>query len=366
MSVDSPSASLPPLYGRWVDALLTAPVPAETHATCDDCAMCAPDGQFPHGSAAYFSPRVKCCSYQPRLANFLVGGALESRDFAFSAGREVLERRIASEIGVTPLGLEQSAPLSVLYESSSGFGRAETLRCPYYVDEAGGRCGIWQHRNAVCTTWFCKHERGGVGLAFWDRLRILLTAVEASLATWCVLESDLGPEAIDLLFGGRAGSGKGRLTAEELDGHPSPLMNSGIWGTWRGREREFFLECSRRVSGLEWEAVERIGGAAVGALARVTQTAFERLRNADLPERLIPGKFNILAITPEAVRVVGYRDSDPLDLDPAILEILPHFDGRTTLDVLGTIQQNLGIRVEEDLVRRLVDFEMLTPPPSAT
>jgi hypothetical protein len=37
--------------------------------------MCDPDGQHPDGSAAYFSPRVKCCSYLPKLPNFLVGRA---------------------------------------------------------------------------------------------------------------------------------------------------------------------------------------------------------------------------------------------------------------------------------------------------
>jgi hypothetical protein len=358
MSIEQPSTVLPPLYARWIDSLLAATVPHESNATCDDCAMCAPE--YPNGNASYFSPRVKCCSYQPRLANFLVGGALADRDFAFSAGRETLEKQIASRVGLTPLGIEPSARIGVLYANSHGFGRAEALLCPYYVDESGGRCGIWRHRNAVCATWFCKHERGAVGQAFWDRLRDLLTVVEVSVATWCVLESDLDPEAIDLLL--RAREKDPSLSPEDLDDRPSPRLSDRMWGSWLGREREFFLECQRRVSTLAWEEVERIGGSSVGALARVTRVAFEKAQSAELPERLVSGRLNIVSITGEAVRVVGYRGTDPLDLDPVILEILPHFDGRPTREVLRTVEEQLGVRVDPDLVRRLADFEILASP----
>src|SRR5713101_6632134 len=171
-----------------MDALLGESVPPESRATCDDCAMCAPEGAA-EPNTLYFSPRVKCCTYQPRLPNFLVGRALEDRDFAFSAGRATVERRIDGGVEVTPLGLEQSAAYGLLYQhGSAGFGHAESMRCPHYIEE-GGRCGIWRHRNSICATWFCKYERGAVGLAFWERLRDLLMAVEKDLAVWCVLES---------------------------------------------------------------------------------------------------------------------------------------------------------------------------------
>jgi hypothetical protein len=361
MSIEQPSAVLPPLYARWIDSLLAAPVPPETRATCDDCAMCAPEDQPPQESALYFSPRIKCCTYQPRLPNYLVGRALEDRDFAFSAGRETLEKRIASRVGLTPLGLEQAARYRLLYaNSSAAFGRTEALGCPHYLDVAGGRCGIWRHRNSVCATWFCKHERGAVGMAFWERLRDLLTAIESSLATWCVLESDLDPKALELVF--RPPGKRESLTPEDLDDKPDPRSDAGLWGNWHGREREFYLECAHRVGLLEWGEVERIGGAQIAALARVTRNAFERLGSDDLPERLIPGKFELLSITGDAVRVATYRGADPLDLDPAILEMLPHFDGRPTPEVLRTIEEDLGLRVERDLILRLADFEILVPP----
>ena len=352
---------LPPLYARWIDVLLESPIPPETRATCEDCAMCAPGGARPEGSSFYFSPRVKCCSYQPRLPNYLVGRALKDRELP-SAGRVALERRIGGGIGVTPLGLNESPKLGVLYaHSQAAFGRAEALRCPHYLDEGGGRCGIWRHRNSVCATWFCKFERGAVGLAFWSRLRDLLLAIEESLALWCVAGSDLDPEAFEVLLLAR-GRGHESITAGELDEVVPPVVARQLWGKWLGREREFYAQSARRVDPLAWDDVERIGGAEVAARARLTRRAFEALLSEGRPTRLTAGPFRVLSTSHEGVRVVGYSGSDPLDLDPAVMEVLPYFDGRPTAEALRAIEKELKVRVEDDLVRKLADFEILVPP----
>jgi len=361
MSIPEATAALPPLYAGWVDALLASPIPAESRATCDDCAMCDPEGRHPDGSAAYFSPRVKCCSYLPKLANFLVGRALEERDLAFSAGRATLEQRIDEGVGVTPLGLAQSPRIGLLYRNSPGaFGRAAALRCPHYLDEGGGRCGIWRSRNAVCATWFCKHDRGALGLAFWNRLRDLLTAVEKALAAWCVLESDLDTQAVDRLYRIAEARDEGRqLTAYDLDERVPPGVGPLLWGSWYGREREFYRECARRVGSLEWPDVLRIGGAHVAFLARVARQAFETLRSEEVPDNLVQGTLHVLSASRDAVRVVGYSGSDPLDLDRDVIEILPFFDGRSTSEVVAGLEREEGVRVEDDLLRRLSDFEIL-------
>ena len=355
------TAVLPPLYARWMDALLGESIPPETRATCEDCAMCAPEGAADEATL-YFSPRVKCCTYQPRLANFLVGRALEDKDFAFSAGRATLERRIAGGVGVTPLGLETSAAYGLLYQhGSEGFGRADSMRCPHYLEEGGGRCGIWRHRNSICATWFCKHERGATGLAFWERLRDLLQAVERDLAAWCVLEAGLNADAIGALFAFRKPEERDSLSVADLDGKADPKVARKLWGAWLGREREFYRECAGRVSPLTWEDVLRISGPVVGAHARVARQAFEALLRDELPERLTTGPFQIVSTGREGVRVVSYSGNDPLDLAPGVLDVLPFFDGRPTAEALGTIRRELGIRVEKDLVRKLADFEILVP-----
>lgn len=361
MSTSDLTAVLPALYARWIDALLAGPIPPETRATCDDCAMCAPGGQHPHGSAFYFSPRVKCCSYQPRLPNYLVGAVLEDTDFAFSAGRETMERRIDEGVAVTPLGLRESARTGLLYDNSpEAFGRAESFRCPHYLEEGGGRCGIWKHRNSVCATYFCKYERGAIGLAFWRRLRDLLIEVEKSLAAWCVLESDMDEAVLGHLFG--ADASRRSLTAAQVDEVPEPEVARQVWGNWLGREREFYRECAKRVVRLDWPDVGRIGGSSVAVHARLTRQAFEALRSEDLPERLTAGAIRVASNARDGVRVIAYSGSDPLDLDPVVMQVLPYFDGRPIRGALASIEKKLGLRVEEDLLRKLADFEILVPP----
>lgn len=357
------TAVLPPLYARWMGALLEEAIPPETRATCDDCAMCAPVGTA-EPATLYFSPRTKCCTYQPRLANFLVGRALADRDFAFSAGRATIDRRIDSGVGVTPLGLETAAAYHLLYgHGSAGFGHAESMRCPHYLEEGGGRCGIWRHRNSICTTWFCKYERGATGLAFWERLRDLLMAVETDVAAWCVLQCGLDADAIGVLFSfRRKPEERERLSSADLDGKADPKAARKLWGTWLGREREFYRECAERVEPLTWKDVLRISGPVVDARARVARQAFETLLREDLPARLTAGPFQIVSSGHEGVRAVSYLGTDPLDLAPAVLEVLPYFDGRPTTEALSAIRRDLGMKVDKDLVRKLADFQLLVPP----
>ncbi len=366
MKAEPITSVLPPLYARWMDAFLQEEIPHETRATCDDCAMCAPPGEEGEekvgGESIYFSPVTKCCTYQPKLANYLVGRALEDEDFAFSAGRKTLEKRIDDGVGVLPLGLAQSAMFDVLYQNGKdAFGLASALRCPHYLEEAGGRCGVWRHRNSICATWFCKHERGVLGLVFWHRMRDLLVAVEKSLSAWCVLESDLEPACLRALFPGLVNPrATPSLTAADIDQRADPETSARLWGHWRGREREFYRQCATRVTPLAWSDVAKIGGSEVAVPARIAQHAFAAMRSEEVPQRLTSAAFHVIGAGAEGVRVVGYSGSDPLDLDSAVLEILPFFDGRPTADVLKAIETKLHVRVEEDLVRRLADFEILT------
>ncbi len=355
------TSSLPPLYARWMDTLHRGPIPAETRATCDDCAMCAPPGAKPD-EAVYFSPRTKCCTYVPTVPNYLVGRALEDDDFAFSAGRATIERRIEEGVGVHPLGVQAPARFSLLYDAGgpAAFGRAETLRCPHYLEEAGGRCGMWKHRSAICATWFCKYERGAVGMFFWDRMRDLLKEVEWALSTWCVLESGLDATTLEFIFPPKSRPGtKAATNAADIDGRPDHPYARKVWGQWLGRERDFYRECGRRVGQLAWEDVARIGGADVALRARMTRQAHGELLSEELPERLSTGKFQIISASREGVRIVGYTPGDALDLPPEILQVLPYFNGQPTREALESIESELDIRVEEDLVRKLADFQIL-------
>ena len=145
---------LPDLYSRWVTDWLGAPPPEEPLATCADCAMCVKgDGRTPTASY-FFEPEMKCCVYQPSLPNFLAGR---------SVGVDTVRARIEAGIGVGPLVLERPPSYDLVHRHTiNAAGRTKALRCPHFVT-ADGTCGIWENRDALCATWFCRHVRGRTG-----------------------------------------------------------------------------------------------------------------------------------------------------------------------------------------------------------
>jgi hypothetical protein len=294
-----------------------------------------PDKAQPAAAAPFYNPSTKCCTYLPALPNFLVGRMLADDSAEFARGRATLETRLAEGIAVTPVGIGRSADYELLYATSgkSFFGRDRSMRCPHYLDAGGGQCGIWRHRAAVCATWFCKYVRGAVGQRFWQSLHQLLSAVERELSLWCALE--LG-----------ADSDAGRLT----------------FGDWSGRERRFFQECARLVEGLRWRHVERICGPEVRALTKLTREAFGTLRSRAIPRRLRVGSFKVIDPRQRSSIVEGYDGGDRLALPNRLLDALHYFDGSTSMThVLRTIRAETGLAIERDLVRLLVDFEILIP-----
>src|SRR4051794_4988796 len=143
--------------------------------------MCAPPDVAAPAGVDYFRPDTKCCTYHPTLANYLVGAVL--RDDSLAEGRQRLREKIAGGIGVTPRFLATPRKYRLLWDASRerAFGRSLSLRCPYYVED-GGRCAIWRHREADCSTFFCKHGAGADGKIFWRALGAYLTGVELALS----------------------------------------------------------------------------------------------------------------------------------------------------------------------------------------
>ena len=194
------SASLPPLYAGWVDQLLDGPIPAETNATCHDCAMLLTEGErrTPLAESEY-NPDTKCCTYLPELWNFLVGGVLLESHADAERGRATVEARIDRGAQVTPLGLGKSRTFGLLYKTGGAdtFGQSRHMRCPHYLHDEGGLCGVWRNRESTCATWFCKHLRGAVGQTFWSHLHQLLRTAERTLAGWALVQLGLDGSSLD-------------------------------------------------------------------------------------------------------------------------------------------------------------------------
>lgn len=336
---------LPPRYADWITNLLGGTLPEEQVATCHSCVMQA--GEAPEGYR--FRADAKCCTYVPALPNFLVGAAL--RELPPGPARSSLERRMAEPAVCTPHGLDVAEDQRRRYlaiVTAETFGRAPDLRCPHYLAESGGQCGLWAHRNGVCATWFCKHERGAAGQRFWQALEVLLTLIERELSHWC---------ACQLLY----------RTAP-----PGPVRADDElpeWAAWAPHAEDYYRRAAALVDELDWSAVQAIAGPELIPAAAHLHAAYAALQPLAAPRPagliqirrpLVPGHVRVSHRDPTSTRVVTYSDSDPLELPTAIVDLLPRFDGRATDLVLAELADE-GVVLSPELLARLLDFEVLQP-----
>jgi hypothetical protein len=352
---------LPSPYASWLAELWPAGIPRESRATCDPCVMCNATGT-PQTSATLFRADTKCCTRLPLLPNFLVGACLlDTTTPRAQRGRRTVIERIERDASATPLALRPSAPDELMHRAldRNVLGASRAMRCPHYLDEDGGVCGIWRHRNAACATWFCKHERGMVGREFWRDVQQLLAAIEHELSAWCALELGCDPSALQAALDLHAEKLE-VLAARDLSLRFDAERSRRLWGTWCDRKVAFYEQCAVLVRALGWEDVLRVTGPVVRARVAIAAAAYERLvAPGPLPERLLEHGF--VVVQPAGggrARVSLFHETDPIEISERLLGVLHYFDGRRTADALADIARR-GISLEPSLVRRLVDFGVL-------
>ena len=328
--------SLPPLYETWVTQLLGAAPPSEPRSTCATCAMVArgPQAEDP---GPHFLPEVKCCQFLPRLPNFLVGRIL--RDPELPPGLASIRARIADPTIANATGLGCTTEYADAFEAAKNdgrFGQVLDLRCPHYLPDSG-HCGIWAHRESVCTTWFCKHSHGARSRHFWHTLQQLLRAAEDALARWCA--QGLGADA--------------------------------NWSTWAHQREAYYEACARRVEDLDWRDVQRIGGFELRFRARLLKEAWAGLQERGVPPVLVAGRIRAIPLPTGGYRVWGYSQYDPSDLPAEVVGLLSRFNGRTVEEVLregdvGDTDGPLsGLVLDEAMLEHLFEARILDLPPEA-
>lgn len=350
------SATLPRLTAKWIDGVLRGrQIPAETEATCDACAMVPSVGGPP--VTRPYNPHTKCCTYTPELPNYLVGAVLVDEDSDAQRGRATLEERLRQKQGVSPLMVRGSPLQEVMYRfgSARGFGTTAALLCPYYSD---GRCSIWSYRNGVCSTWFCRHRRGFVGAQFWDSARRLITAVEHTLARWCLIELDVPSEALDRLFPANGPKERTTLSPGDL-GVVDAAEYEALWGRWHTREREFFTACARLVDGLSWDDVRRIGGPELSIDERLLEAAFEKLGTDTLPSRCGVNAFSVVRMGPSSCWIAGIVPNSFVELPHSVVAALDRFGGHETHDALAHIATETGHHISRHVLRKMIDIGVL-------
>src|SRR5262249_44585363 len=162
------------------------------------------------------------------------------------------------------------AKYDLLYQSARGaFGRSAALRCPYYA-EAAGACTIWRYREAVCSTYFCKHVAGADGQKLWGSIKAYVSLVERQLSRWALLQ--LAP---DLVYGTLDAPARpaGTLGLEDVEETAPPEADyAALWQGFSGREEALYRACYGAVRGLSAADLEGLlgldGTVQLGALER--------------------------------------------------------------------------------------------------
>ena len=338
--------------------LLGGEIPEERLATCGDCAMCGPR----RGDGPSWDPRVKCCSYLPSTPSFQIGALLRDPDPTLAHGQAIIEKRIASGVEVTPLGFRQTPIYELLYRKKerAAFGRSLALRCPYFVED-GGLCSIWKYREAVCSTFFCLHARASVGRQFWDAMLELLSAVERALAKHCLLVLDPGEAALERAWGRQRTQVERRLSKEDLDGERDQDAARSVWGRWFGREREYFLECARVIETMSWPDVLAIGGTEVRGWSIITHSAYRRLVSTEIPDPLERVPVAFIPIDEDTVRVRALHLQQSFDAPREVTDVIAAFDGARTAEVRARLEEQHGLQLDDNFLRKLVDAGVLRP-----
>jgi hypothetical protein len=302
-----------------------------------------------------FRPDVKCCAYTPRLPNFLVGRILTEDDLPH--GIATVSARLEARIGVDPFGIGAPPAQRVLqHKVVNAIGRSRELRCPHFVDDDGS-CGIWKYRNHLCSTWFCQHERGALGHAFWLSVKALLKSIERDLAQWAALEAGVSATALRQLMVEADKKPDTPIDADDVDGVVSEHHYAAFWGKLVGNEVEFYKACAEHVTGLSWGEVLAICGPGVRARLEVV-----KLSAADLSKpikSLRIGTYQLIGVNADGISAITYSSLDPIGIPQPILTILHMFDGCPADQIFEKIELERGIRIEEELVRRLVDYQLL-------
>jgi len=236
-------------------------------------------------------------------------------------------------------------------EAGEYMGKRVDLVCPHYVTETS-TCGIWPYRNAVCSTWFCRHERGAVGYASWSAIKELLLVVERELAVWCAVTLDLGAPALRILLGRPRDPKDRKLVLQGAQWEAS-------WGPWLGREAAFYMECAKLVEGLDWAGVLSHTSAEVRARADYLSLHRGQSNTPGVPATLVVGQHHVLAIGEEAELLMTYSPYDPIAIPTVLSSVLHYFDGRPTTEALQAIADERGVSIQGDLLQQLMDWGVL-------
>jgi len=270
-----------------------------------------------------FAARQRCCTYHPRLANFLVGQALAREDL----GSEKILARLQNTDGLQAAAVTWPRTMGNDYNkrAETGFGREESWGCPYWVEGPLG-CSIHRDRGSICRSWFCKSVDGRAGWSTRIALRQVLKAVEETAAHLCVQEGN----------------------------PPGESASPADWEAW-------YRWCADYVDAFDDARIEALRGE---QLETLLDSLRERIgeRDSPMPEVMIPTVHSW--VTEESgVGMSGYSPYDLVDVPRWIFTLLSKLDGeRTWREAQRATEAEVGETVSDDLIFSLHRRGIIGPP----
>lgn len=356
---DALRGKLAPIYHPLMGELFDRPEVHEPRATCDKCAMCDQGGGAPV-VMDYFNPELKCCTYLPNLPNYLVGAILAEGP-SMAEGQKRIRERITKRTAVSPCWVGPPRKYLMMMMASRGtntFGRAKTMICPYYDATKSDSCTIWKHRESVCSTFFCKYDKGKVGWEFWTSLKTYLEHVEVKLSHWAMSQVD--PKLVE------PKPARLRLTAEDIDELPPKAAEyEQLWQGWVGREEEFYVACFEKVRGLDREQFAKVieSTAEVSGSLADLRMKWDRMLSTELPKYLVRNPKMMITPLASSVVITTYNLNDSFSMEKELYDVLALLDGDKTLeDNLGMLEKEHGIELAPELMQHLFVHGILVPP----
>ncbi len=349
-----------PVYRDLLPAFFDRAKIEEKRATCDSCAMCD-HGEPQHVPMDYFKPDLKCCTFHPFLPNYLVGALFADPDPTLDEGRARMRKKIASRFGVTPGRVappRKQTLLAVAAEKTNFFGRSNVIVCPY-LEREKGLCTIWRHREAVCSTYYCKYTHGAIGFQHWRALKEYFGYVEWALAQWSARQVD--PDVSE------PGTPRSELTLEDFeDRPPNDEAYARWWATkWVGREEEFYVETFKWVKKLDRASFDRVVNVRKEPsewLAKATKQ-YDEAHSPILPKHLVRNKRTRERDAGDKIVISTYNRYDSFVIGRDLYDVLGMFDADQTVDEnLKRLDEEFDIELHPDLLRELYVQNVLVPP----
>lgn len=173
-----------------------------------------------------FLNHLKCCTYFPFIPNFSLGAIEASKILTASDRAELLPQ------GFFPNSLEKQ---KIMNSDPLSFGQNEELLCPFYLNN---QCSVWANRPGVCTSYFCKSNRGEQGLKEWHSIEKFLNFFESKLSEALLYKMNFNENVLSF-----------SKAALELEAEPEEkdYFIKMAWGHWENKKIEFYQE-SRRLA----------------------------------------------------------------------------------------------------------------------